>query len=155
MHPHSNVLPRPVNLVTLKMVREKKLGYKTPITQSEDAIELVRRLFKNNFREIVVTIGLDNANCPTAVHTVSLGSPDQAPVPISSVFKPLLLSNATAFILIHNHPGSSLVPSPADKELTERLKTIGQQLEITMLDHLILNADASGFYSFWTHRYEN
>lgn len=99
---------------------------------------------------MVVVIGLDNSNRPTAVHTVSLGSPDQAAVSVSSIFKPLLLSNSTGFVLVHNHPGDKLQPSTADRELTDRLKKLGEQLEIKMLDHIIPTADGSGYYSFKT-----
>ena len=52
--------------------------------RSEDVVELIGRVFKNSYREMVVVIGLDNQNRPTVVHTVALGSPDQAPVSISS-----------------------------------------------------------------------
>jgi DNA repair protein RadC len=95
---------RSLNMVTLKMVREKKLGYNSPVTCSQDAIDLIRCLFQDSYREMVVVIGMDNSNRPTAVHTVSLGSPDNAAVSVSSIFKPLLLSNSTGFILVHNHP---------------------------------------------------
>lgn len=147
---NSSTAIRPVNMVTLRMVRERKLGYNNPVSCSQDAIDLIRSLFHNSYREMVVVIGLDNSNRPTAVHTVSYGGPDQAVITISSVFKPLLLSNATAFILIHNHPGDKLQPSSADRELTDRLRKLGEQLEIKMLDHIILNGDSTNFYSFKT-----
>jgi DNA repair protein RadC len=150
MNPHNNAQLRPVNIVRLKMVREKRLGYNSAISCSEDVIQLIRSIFKESYREIVVVIGMDNSNRPTVVHTVSMGSPDQSLVPISGVFKPLLLSNATGFILVHNHPADSLQPSSADKELTERLRKIGEQMEIRMVDHIILNSDGTAFYSFKT-----
>jgi DNA repair protein RadC len=150
MEPHKDDIPRRVNLVTLKMVREKALGYNFTITCTDDVIQLIRTIFKESYREIVAVIGMDNSNRPTIVHTVALGSPNQAAVSISSVFKPLLLSNSVGFVVVHNHPGSTMTPSSADRELTEKLKTVGTQLEITMLDHIILNADGSGFYSFKT-----
>ena len=142
--------PKPVHIVNLKMVREKRLGYNSAITQADDVIALVRRQFRNSYRELVAVVGLDSGNKPTIVHTIALGSPGQAQVFMSSVFKPLLLSNSTGFILVHNHPGGSLSPSQADRELTDRLKKLGEQLEIKMLDHLILNADGSDYYSFKT-----
>ena len=150
MSPHSDTLPRPVHLVGLRMVREKRLGYASPIIHSNDVVDLIKRLFKNSYREMVVVIGLDNQNRPSVVHTVALGSPDQAPVMASSVFKPLLLSNSSGFILVHNHPGGRLNASQPDRDMTERLKKLGEQLEIKLIDHIILNADGSGFYSFKT-----
>ena len=150
MAKNSSTAIRPVNMVTLRMVRERKLGYNNPVTCSQDAIDLIHCVFQNSYREMVVVIGLDNSNRPTAVHTVALGSPDQAAVSVSSIFKPLLLSNSTGFVLVHNHPGDKLQPSLEDRKLTDRLKQLGEQLEIKMLDHIILNADGSGYYSFKT-----
>jgi DNA repair protein RadC len=150
MKPHNTSLPHPVNMVTLKMVREKRLGYGKAITRSEDVIALVQRLYQNSYREMVVVIGLDHGNVPTMAHIVSLGNPSESALSISCIFKPLLLSNSSGYILVHNHPANNLQPSSSDKELTEKLKSIGQQFEITMLDHIILNADGSDFYSFKT-----
>jgi DNA repair protein RadC len=151
MEPHNDTRLRPVNIVTLKMVREKRLGYNSAIACSEDVIHLIRSIFKESYREIVAVIGVDNSNRPTIVHTVALGSPNQAPVSISSVFKPLLLSNSVGFIVVHNHCASTMSPSSADRDLTEKLKTIGTLLEIAMLDHIILDADCSDYYSFKMH----
>ena len=154
MNTDNDALPlRPVNLVRLKMVREKHLGYNNPICSSADVVNLVKSQFQNSYREAVIIMGVDSSNRPTIIHTVSVGSPSQAAVSISSVFKPLLLSNSVAFILIHNHCSSSstITPSNADKDLTEKLKEIGKQLEVQMLDHLILNSDCSNLYSFKSH----
>ncbi len=148
---NSSTVIRSVNMVTLRMVKEKRLGYGSPVMHSEDAVKLIRSVFKNSYREMVVVIGIDNQNRPTVVHTVALGSPDQAPMSISSVFKPLLLSNATGFIVVHNHTGGRMAASQADMDVTVRLKQLGEQLEIKMLDHIILNADGSDFYSFMSH----
>ena len=41
-----------------------------------------------------------------------------------------------------------MMPSDADKEITAKLKSIGKELEILLIDHLILSADASQYYSF-------
>jgi len=150
MSQHNNLLPRTVNIVKLKMVREEKLGYNNVIYTAKDVVALVRTQIQDSYREMVLVVGVDITNRPTVVHTVSLGGVSQAGISISSVFKPLLLSNSSAFFLIHNHPASTLVPSTADKVITKRLKTIGEQLEIRMLDHLILNADGSDYFSFTT-----
>jgi DNA repair protein RadC len=135
-------------MVSLKMVREKKLGYDIPITCPEEVIDLVQSFFQNSYREVVLVIGLDAGNHPTMVHVVSMGSPTETAVSVPCVFKPLLLSNATGFILMHNHPANSLHPSSADKKITDNLKKIGEMLEIPFVDHIILNADSSEYYSF-------
>jgi hypothetical protein len=51
MGPHNDTRLRPVNMVTLKMVREKRLGYNSAIACSEDVIQLIRSIFKESYRE--------------------------------------------------------------------------------------------------------
>ena len=60
--------------------------------------------------------------------------------------KTALEVSATAIILVHNHPSGTLKPSQADKDLTTKLKTAGQSLDIKVLDHLIITENA--YFSF-------
>ena len=140
--------PINVRLVNLKMVRERSLKYEEAATHATAIINMVKPLFENIYREIVLVVGLDNKNKPTVIHTVGTGSPNQSPVYISNVFKPLLLSNSIGFILIHNHPSSTLTPSPSDCDITDKLKTAGKLLDIQILDHIVLNSDCTQHYSF-------
>jgi DNA repair protein RadC len=59
------------------------------------------------------------------------------------IFKEALLRNATAIILIHNHPSGNIQPSESDKILTKNLKEFGKCIDISVLDHIIL---ADNFY---------
>ena len=146
--------PKSVHIVNLRMVREKTVKYESAVSTQVDTVNMVKELFKNSYREMVVVIGLDWCNKPTIIHVVGVGSPNSAPVCISSIFKPLLLSNSSSCILVHNHPASTMSPSECDKEITRRVFEVGKLLEIALVDHLILNADASDYYSmrnapFW------
>ena len=67
-------------------------------------------------------------------------------VDIRLVFKMALEHNATSIILTHNHPSGKLLASDADIQITKKLKLAGQQLDITILDHIIITEN--GFYSF-------
>jgi DNA repair protein RadC len=105
-------------------------------------------MFKDSYREMVVVVGMDNSNCPTVIHTVGVGSPNQSVVCMASIFKPLLLSNAISFILCHNHLCDQMNPSQADRDLTDKIGDIAKMLELHLLDHLILNADGTEHISF-------
>ena len=140
-----------VKIVKLKMVREKSVKYNKSISHAEDVAKMVRPMIKDSYREMVLVVGVDNSNTPTMIHVVSYGSPNQSPVYPASVFKPLLLSNSSGFIIIHNHPGSTLSPSSADREITNRLKELGKLLDIEILDHIILNSDCTDLYSMRKH----
>ena len=49
-------------------------------------------------------------------------------------------------MLCHNHPSGNVVPSNADKQITNNLVKAGQFLEIKILDHIIIGND--NYFSF-------
>ncbi|MGC4039115.1 MAG: JAB domain-containing protein [Chitinophagaceae bacterium] len=53
---------------------------------------------------------------------------------------------AVSIILSHNHPSGNLKPSPADEELTLKIKEAARYHDIKVLDHLIITSEA--YYSF-------
>lgn len=46
--------------------------------------------------------------------------------------------NAHSVIICHNHPGGSLVPSPADIVVTQDLKQTMERLEVRLIDHFVV-----------------
>ncbi len=50
--------------------------------------------------------------------------------------------NAAAVIVAHNHPSGELTASDADRQLTERLSRALDLLDIRLLDHIIVTAEA-------------
>ena len=67
-------------------------------------------------------------------------------VDVRLAFKHALEVGATSIILAHNHPSGTLKPSGADKQLTQKIKTAGESLDIKVLDHLIVTQKA--YFSF-------
>ena len=59
-------------------------------------------------------------------------------VDVRLLFKTALEQGAIALILVHNHPSGSITPSKEDIELTQRVKTAGDMLDIKLLDHVII-----------------
>jgi DNA repair protein RadC len=57
-----------------------------------------------------------------------------------------LALNATALILVHNHPSGDPTPSNADIQLTTQIVSLGKSLNVTVHDHLIVGRN--GFASF-------
>jgi DNA repair protein RadC len=62
------------------------------------------------------------------------------------IFKEAVNQLACSIIVAHNHPSGSLSPSPADKEITKRIRETGKLLEINLIDHIIVGQD--GYFSF-------
>jgi DNA repair protein RadC len=61
--------------------------------------------------------------------------------------KILIYPRMSAIILVHNHPSGNLEPSQCDLELTAKIKSGCQFLEISLLDHIIIGS-AEKYYSF-------
>ncbi|MDL2142848.1 JAB domain-containing protein [Flavobacterium tructae] len=62
------------------------------------------------------------------------------------VFVVALKANASALIMIHNHPSDQTLPSPANKLITQKAKHAGALLGINVIDHLIITSES--YYSF-------
>jgi len=89
---------------------------------------------------------LNNSNKVIAKSQLSKGGLTGTVVDIRVIFKAAFENNATSIILTHNHPSGKLAPSDADKQITTKIKTAGQQLDIPILDHVIITEN--GYFSF-------
>ncbi|WP_424492724.1 JAB domain-containing protein [Salinimicrobium sp. GXAS 041] len=89
---------------------------------------------------------LNRANRVLGVNTVSKGGVAGTLVDPKLVFNVSLKCNASAIILAHNHPSGNLNPSINDKQLTKKLKSAGEFLDIKVLDHLIVTPEH--YFSF-------
>ena len=72
------------------------------------------------------------------IDIVSRGTLDTILVHPREVFKPAIAANASAVVLVHNHPSGDPMPSEADIKVTRDLIRAGQLLKIEVLDHVII-----------------
>jgi DNA repair protein RadC len=72
------------------------------------------------------------------VESISQGTLDTILVHPREVFKPAIAANASAVVLVHNHPSGDPTPSEADIKVTRDLIRAGQLLKIEVLDHVII-----------------
>lgn len=73
------------------------------------------------------------------------GSVDHTPIYPREVIKRALVLEASAFIMVHNHPSGDTTPSKADIDITKHIKAIAQPLNISLHDHVIIGR--TGHYS--------
>ena len=98
-------------------------------------------------REHFVVACVDARLRVNAVQTVSVGTLTASIVHPREVFKTALLANASAVVLLHNHPSGEVNPSDEDRRITQRLSEVGEILGVPVIDHLIIGTDGD-FYSF-------
>jgi DNA repair protein RadC len=66
------------------------------------------------------------------------GTVDHVPVYPREVVKRALELDASALILVHNHPSGDPTPSDADISMTHRIREACESLGLTLHDHLIV-----------------
>ena len=77
---------------------------------------------------------------------ISKGGVAGTVVDLKLLFKACLENMASAIIVCHNHPSGNLQPSQADLNLTKNIKTVGQSLDMPLLDHIIVGGIS--YFSF-------
>ena len=89
-------------------------------------------------REVFGVILLSARNRLLAVEDLFHGSIDRTAVYPREVLKTCLRRNASAVVLFHNHPSGVCEPSPSDIQLTTRLQSILEEIDVRLLDHLVV-----------------
>lgn len=118
------------------------------ITSSIDASELLKQSWDKDSIELFETfkcIYLNRANRVLGIVDISTGGLTGALVDPARIFSGAIVANAHGILLCHNHPSGNLKPSEADKRITERIKSGGSLLGISVLDHLIITSES--YYS--------
>jgi len=85
---------------------------------------------------------LDRKNVLIADEEQAEGTVDHVPVYPREVAKRALELNASAIILVHNHPSGDPTPSQSDIAMTRKIEMALEALSITLHDHLIIGASA-------------
>lgn len=81
---------------------------------------------------------LDRKNVLIADEEQARGTVDHVPVYPREVAKRALELNASALILVHNHPSGDPTPSDSDIQMTDQIQHALTTLGITLHDHLII-----------------
>lgn len=108
------------------------------ITSSKAVFEIMQPLIGELPHEEFWVLFLNNSNKVIYKSQISKGGITGTLVDTRIVFKLALEHNATSIILTHNHPSGKLQASEADKQITQKLKLAGLQLDIAVLDHIII-----------------
>lgn len=118
------------------------------VTSSADINSKARELWPVDIehREAMISVYLNRANNIIGYTVISIGGIAGTVVDLKLIFQHGLLCNASALILMHNHPSGSLKPSQADITITNKVKEASSIMEMQLLDHLIITAE--GYYSF-------
>ena len=136
-------------IAALELGRRRKETLSAELIQiqtSIDAYHVIASQFQDLNHEEFWILLLNRANKVLSKHLISKGGQAGTIADPKIIFNIALENHAAAIILAHNHPSGNLRPSHADLELTKKLRSAGQFLDMPVLDHLIITDQ--GFLSF-------
>ncbi len=136
-------------IAALELGRRRQLTNiieKPQVCSSKEAFDALAPLMIDLPHEEFWIIMLNRANRIIGREKISSGGVAGTVVDAKVVFRKAIQQLACSLILAHNHPSGNLRPSQSDIDLTKKLMTAGQALDITVLDHLIITH--KGFFSF-------
>ena len=105
---------------------------------------------KDKSQEHLIGIYLDNDLDITSYDILTIGSDDQALVPMKEIFTHALVMRADYLILVHNHPSGNIKPSYEDRDVISTVRSYSQILQIRFLDFIIIG-DKGRRKSYWSY----
>ena len=134
----------------LELGRRREEGYEAKkiqtVRSSHDVFQLFRPILMDLMHEEFWVLLLNRANRVMSKVMISKGGLAGTVADPKMIFHHALLNQASAMILVHNHPSGNLQPSQADRDITKKLRNAGDFLDLPVLDHLIVTE--AGFFSF-------
>jgi DNA repair protein RadC len=121
----------------------RRLGLESPderptVNSPADAAALVAYEMSALEQEHLRVILLDTRNRVLDIVEVYKGSVNSSQVHVGELFKPAIRRNATALIVVHNHPSGDPTPSPDDVTVTRAIVQAGKLLDVDVLDHMVI-----------------
>ncbi|MDO9526636.1 MAG: DNA repair protein RadC [Gemmobacter sp.] len=126
-----------VEAAAQRMMRARIMN--RPVLSSWDALlDYCHTAMAHRETEQFRVLYLDRKNVLIADEEQARGTVDHVPVYPREVVKRALEVNASALILVHNHPSGDPTPSDADITMTMQIRDAAETLGLVLHDHLIV-----------------
>ena len=120
-----------------RMARAKVLN-QNAISSWDALVDYCHTTMAHRETEQFRVLYLDRKNMLIADEEQARGTVDHVPVYPREVAKRALELNASALILVHNHPSGDPTPSPSDISMTQQIEAACIALGLSLHDHLIV-----------------
>jgi DNA repair protein RadC len=108
------------------------------INSPADAAALVQYEMQALEQEHLRVMLLDRRNRVLEIVDLYRGSVSSSQIRVGEVFREAVRKNASAIIVMHNHPSGDPTPSPDDVAVTRAILQAGKLLDVDVLDHLVI-----------------
>lgn len=118
------------------------------LTHPQNIAEMMEAVFNASelAEEHAWLLAMNSACHLIGVFELSHGSISTCMMGSREIFVRCCLCGASSFVLVHNHPCGTIVPSKPDKEVTEKIRDAGDLMGIKLFDHIIIGDHS--YYSF-------
>jgi DNA repair protein RadC len=98
----------------------------------------------DNQKEMLAVLLLDTKLKVFGWSIVSIGTVNETLAHPREIMRPVIVSGAYAFALMHNHPSGVTTASSADANMTKRVREASELMQIRFLDHVIVGSSPFG-----------
>ena len=125
------------------MVKETSSGQ--TVSSPIEVFNIMRPLYaESEDVESLYSIFLNSKNKILAIEKMFSGSISGSAVYPREILKKVLQIQATAIIMVHNHPSGDPIPSTEDKVITNKIQYVLSCIDVRLHDHIIVG---SSFFS--------
>jgi DNA repair protein RadC len=126
-----------IEAVALEVGQSRSL-HKPLLSSWDHLIEYLRAKTADKSIEEFHVLFLDKKNQIIADEVMGRGTVDHAPVYPREIIKRALQLDASALVLMHNHPSGDPAPSRADIDMTRKIQDLASGFSIRLHDHVII-----------------
>lgn len=121
--------------------KERQRMHNQPLTSPKLIIDYVKPHFIGLHNELVLMFCMDNRGAVLHLEKLGEGSVGSVTFTIRRLVEIAMQYHAYGVVLAHNHPHGAARPSNEDINMTSRVHSALQSVEIQLLDHVIIADD--------------
>ncbi|MDF1735287.1 MAG: DNA repair protein RadC [Minwuia sp.] len=127
-----------VEAAAIRLTRTKAMSGTTVLSSWDTLVDYCKADMAYRKTEQFRVLFLDRKNKLIADELQQKGTVDHTPVYPREVVKRALQLEASALIMVHNHPSGDPMPSHADIEMTKLVRDAAKAVGVTLHDHLVI-----------------
>jgi len=136
-----NLFDQKIAEIKISYSHTVKASERLKITCSRDVYNYVLPNWPDiEYRESFAVLLLNRGMKVLGLTWISLGGVSGTVVDPKIIFQAALKANASAVILMHNHPSGTMQASDADLKITRKIKNGASYLDISVPDHIIISS---------------
>ncbi|MCK4997173.1 DNA repair protein RadC [Candidatus Pacearchaeota archaeon] len=137
-----------MQLLTISEISKRIKFAENPIiniSKAKDVFKYFHEKLKDKQEEYFYILMLNTKNDIIGEHLVSKGILDASIIHPREIFRPAIKNSCARIILIHNHPSGDPTPSEEDLNINKKLRDVGREIDIRVIDSVIIGKD-----KFWS-----